>query len=112
MNQPSCRYGFHYVWINPYTRLGLCVRDSSYFCMNYNYYFGKCYQCHYGYMLMRSGQYYNYCAYIGWNLSVKEKNEIRKSNDKQFEFSPQSSLDFLQSPKDESANFEIEDHQK
>jgi hypothetical protein len=65
---PRCKVGLHWGWINPTTRLGMCVRDYQDNCPNYNYELGLCMSCRAGFHLVRTRFYDNFCMAPGGSL--------------------------------------------
>ena len=84
--RPSCQIGYHWIWINVYNRLGLCAKDDNRSCIEYKDDQGECQKCQDDYVLLRSSQYYSYCAYIG----LQEKSiieQIQDENQNEFDIS-------------------------
>ena len=57
-----CRMGYHWTWINPRTRLGMCVRDSMFRCRIYNNQLGICSFCFRNNYLVRNQHNIRYCS--------------------------------------------------
>lgn len=80
---PACRYGFHWAWIDPVTRLGMCVKDYENNCQDYDYKYGVCRICRGGFNRTLTSYHDYFCLQKGHTLpNLKVLREGNSNNNR------------------------------